>query len=165
MPSLKPSDSHPWKSQEARAHDDPVRGTPWDSEIPACRPARTLDTALLDHLRKQAANPDLGQIACFAKHNLKQCDSEPPPTVEEELTSLAKQKQVLDWRQFVSEVRAEGQAFDAWGKAAKAWRENRDQACYERNLADNNALELAVEAAAKLCFPVLLTDSLVGSAT
>ena len=129
-----------------------------------CRSARTLDTALLDHIRKQSANPDLGQIAAFAKRNLKKCDSEPSPTVEEELTSLAKQKQVLNWRQFASEVRAEGQVFEAWAKAAKAWRENRDQASYEWHAADNHALELAVEAAAKRCFPVLLTDSLESAA-
>ena len=120
---------------------------------------------LMEHIRKQGAKPDLNQILCFAKRALQRNYSEPSPSVEEELSSVAKQKRELSWTQVSAEMRAEGQVFEAWAKTAKAWQSDRQQACYEWHATASQALELAVEEAAKRCFPVLLTEGLTSPAS
>ncbi len=118
----------------------------------------------MQHVRRQQPHPSLNQISYFKKQQLRTEGSDPNEAATA-LNALEAERKELAWKTFCHDMKAEGANFGAWAKGYKVWEADQAQADYEWHSVDQANREGALKQLMAECFPTLLSDDLVGSAS
>lgn len=119
--------------------------------------ARTIDTGILDYIRRQPLKPNLNVVSYFVKKELKREVSEPDAAGGEGFDAM---KAEFKLKEFIHQMKIEANAFRAWRKAADAWLTSKEAAEHQWRATDASSLAEALNSAVTDNFPVFRSEQL-----